>query len=278
MFFGCYFLTPTSTQYQYRRYYIGYTVNPVRRLRQHNGQLACGGAKRTKKFRPWQMILIVSKFPTSYHALQFEYLWQHLRHKKGLQRDIKAAVAQTSVRSGTFSIEMWSALYYGMYLAMKEDPWKRYGLELRFQNKQDCDTFLAIDRQFCREMQQNTNTVLVVADIQCVVKDQLDGLENKLNHVGKCCICDTTDWIVGCVRKDCNAAFHLTCFAKWNLHLGDEDHMLLPTCTICPRCKQKVYLHELRNSVNDQHNVEEMMEKEDRSSDDFVEYTENYGI
>ncbi|WVY92901.1 hypothetical protein V8G54_031989 [Vigna mungo] len=74
-FFACYLLTSLSPRYKGHTY-IGFTVNPRRRIRQHNGEIGCG-AFRTKKRRPWEMVLCIYGFPTNVSALQFEWAWQH---------------------------------------------------------------------------------------------------------------------------------------------------------------------------------------------------------
>lgn len=38
-------------------------MNPRRRIRQHNGEIS-SGAIRTRRGRPWEMVLVVYGFPT----------------------------------------------------------------------------------------------------------------------------------------------------------------------------------------------------------------------
>ena len=56
--------------------YIGYTVNPKRRLRQHNREIT-GGAKKTKNDYPWIMICYIGGFPDNKTALKYEWINNH---------------------------------------------------------------------------------------------------------------------------------------------------------------------------------------------------------
>ena len=53
-FYCCYLLRTLSPKVMNRvgNYYIGFTVDPEKRIRQHNGEIA-NGAKKTSKKRPW---------------------------------------------------------------------------------------------------------------------------------------------------------------------------------------------------------------------------------
>ena len=74
--YHCYLLRSCDPKHPYKTY-IGFTVNPHNRIRQHNGILKAGGARRTKRSgRPWEFVAIVHGFPDNITALQFEWAFQ----------------------------------------------------------------------------------------------------------------------------------------------------------------------------------------------------------
>ena len=66
-------------------YYCGITTDLVRRVRQHNGQLA-GGAKYTKGRRPVCPVFRMS-FPTQAAAARKEWAWRTMSHEQKKRYD-----------------------------------------------------------------------------------------------------------------------------------------------------------------------------------------------
>ena len=70
----CYMLLSVDGRKQ--KTYVGATVDPDRRLRQHNGELV-GGAHATKG-RVWKRRFLVGGFDGEVPALKFEWRWKYL--------------------------------------------------------------------------------------------------------------------------------------------------------------------------------------------------------
>jgi predicted GIY-YIG superfamily endonuclease len=133
----CYLLRSTSTT---GRAYVGFTVDPSKRLLRHNGILT-GGAKDTKRHRPWEYVAIVSGFADENAAKHFEYAWQHPRapwrpmagrlRRRGL---IGAAASSAVLRRLTAGLVMdsdrvaWKLRVLAVMLGM--DEWR--GLRVQF--------------------------------------------------------------------------------------------------------------------------------------------------
>ena len=89
MFF-CYILSSLNQKYLYDTY-IGFTNDPLHRFRQHNGEIK-GGARYTKKRRPWLLVAVVSNFPNKIAALKFEWAWQNPFSSNFIKNDIESKI------------------------------------------------------------------------------------------------------------------------------------------------------------------------------------------
>ena len=67
---------------------MGYSREPPRRLRQHNGELRGGAAPVAG--RPWELVLIVSGFHSKRSALAFESAWQRPHTSRHVSREWNA--------------------------------------------------------------------------------------------------------------------------------------------------------------------------------------------
>lgn len=125
-FYGVYLLVSHSEESKYKgRTYIGYTVNPNRRITQHNRGTQSGGAKRTSNKGPWKMVLIVHGFPNSISALRFEWAWQQPKVSRRLKtiKSLHAKKAKESHFQHKFRI---------LAEMLRIGPWNRLPLKIRW--------------------------------------------------------------------------------------------------------------------------------------------------
>ena len=129
------------------RTYVGATVNPDRRLRQHNRELV-GGARATASDH-WTRICLVSGFPDERAALQFEWTWKHLGRKGGpghcLERRYKALA--TLLERGKSSSTSEPFLTYpgtGLSLNIIKGPTTTYPIFEKFVYISHADTYESV--------------------------------------------------------------------------------------------------------------------------------------
>jgi structure-specific endonuclease subunit SLX1 len=133
----CYLLAPQE-QAAVSRTYVGFTVDPPRRLRQHNGELV-GGAKRTKRLGGrWRTVCVVMGFPSKFSALSFEYAWQHPYCARLSRQELAPLKALQGKRGlGQCSVHR-KLLELGGLVALCL-PFRQFPLELCFERAEELE-------------------------------------------------------------------------------------------------------------------------------------------
>jgi predicted GIY-YIG superfamily endonuclease len=270
--FACYLLRSQSRP---AVTYIGFTVDPHRRLRQHNGATV-NGAKRTSRNRPWSMVCCVFGFPSKLAALQFEWAWQHPQRTRSL-RDADS----TEIR-GTGYLARLAALQS----LLKVLPWANMQLGVVCQDRGIASRFASASGPAGQDVSTRGWSALVQAagsrglDVtralntpgsipvlaagapassasasSAVVGPSAKGVVRALAHQwrfavppvtahqgAKCSCCGQShDRGIGlrwarCCNPECSAVFHVQCAARETLQAG----RIMPHAVDCKLCMARI--------------------------------------
>eukprot|EP00698_Gefionella_okellyi_P024532 TRINITY_DN8685_c0_g1_i1.p1 TRINITY_DN8685_c0_g1~~TRINITY_DN8685_c0_g1_i1.p1 ORF type:complete len:291 (-),score=17.53 TRINITY_DN8685_c0_g1_i1:71-943(-) len=238
--FGCYLLTSENSNYK-NHTYIGFTVNPHRRIRQHNGEIV-NGARSTRTKRPWKMVMLVYGFPTKIAALQFEWAWQHPRESRKLRQ---VATSMTNAGPQT-RIKAKIRIVHEM---LHVEPWSTYPLTICCLSPEHRQ-FWAECRQPPVHMKVETtalaniklhNPTLEDSDSDPDDNDDEDAIcASQTYEPHSCVICleevAKAD-LLGCTRPKCSMVAHIRCLSEWFLGASKR---LLPTSGTCPSCRMLI--------------------------------------
>ena len=185
------------------------------------------GAKRTKRCRPWSMVMVVHGFPTKISALQFEWHWQHPRHSR--------IITGKDFSRGLTGFEASACLSFAM---LHLEPWKRYPLKVMIT---DNEVWKWYQSQLAKSVVEPPPTHMEVKEgdlsaldvyrsrqsIEDIDRQQiLDRLDNNNGPSVMDCISSTSS----CGRSidDC-----IVC----NKNVSDSLH-----CAACAHCWMKAHL------------------------------------
>ena len=286
----CYILCSLHSKYL-NSTYIGFTDDPFHRIRQHNGEIK-GGAKYTKRRRPWKLILVISNFPNKIAALKFEWAWQNPFSSNFIKGDIdnkiiipkmtkkKLSNYYTSVK---FKIEV-------LNLLINSKVFERINLNINIFDDNPVDDIVISDilksnytkinkniniEEFKKNMKANKKE-----EINNIINDELSSFEG-LNIADKCIICEEVfnnkiknnkkDELISesseggnednkesnneyIVKcKKCKCPFHMVCLANYELSKNNDTFNLVPKSADCFVCGSNLIWSEWVKDLTDQY-------------------------
>lgn len=226
-FYGVYCLISRSDRACYKnRCYIGYTVDPNRRIAQHNGGREKGGAKKTDSRGPWDMVCVVHGFPNHVAALRFEWAWQN----PSVSKVLKEEKLKKERKETPFQYQLRIACHL-----MNSKPFCRFALTFRWLIASEEKPFppsvpppAHVKKRFGKVVKEKS--VVPVEDA-------------GWDSMGTCSICEKNIekmWhLMRCTSPGelCSAHFHAKCLAEKGLEKTSEvKNQLFPLKANCPRC------------------------------------------
>ncbi|KJE90738.1 hypothetical protein CAOG_01996 [Capsaspora owczarzaki ATCC 30864] len=280
-FYGCYLLRSLNPKYK-NITYIGFTVNPGRRYKQHNSGKEKGGAVFTDRRKPWQLVLCVYGFMDKYSALRFEWAWQHpertrflktLGHKSSMYLtprlrvllDLLAAPAFARTPLCVHWVNMQAMkLLNNMPRGLPSNVSTRFGVI-----RMSTPAGRLVDLDFLDGTV--TTTPVLAADTASSAQ-----LGSSL-HPQECSVCRVciTHHDKGAVLRcsHCQAPAHTTCLARVFLQQENETSSdgavrhLLPVSGVCPRCQSSLLWVSLVRAA--------LALQQDSANSNFCETAEN---
>ncbi|PHH78183.1 hypothetical protein CDD82_3168 [Ophiocordyceps australis] len=271
--------------------YIGSTPNPPRRLKQHNGETK-GGARRTARraLRPWEMMMLISGFPSSIAALKFEWALTHSHVSLHIpaesrqqipprsKKNIKAIVTNIGVLTGVSSFVRWplnlhffSPDAYAAWEDWRATPEDAHRPALTITTDFDAPADAKAASTAARGIY---GLPLDYKPIQAYVEKahEVVTFERQGNcvHCGQELLPDQGLYAM-CSCHGCTAMGHLDCWSRHALSDDKADEVLPIRCS-CPSCGGEIrwadMMKELSLRIRGQKEVSKLVAKKKRGKKD----------
>ncbi|QYS94999.1 Structure-specific endonuclease subunit SLX1 [Trichoderma simmonsii] len=278
--------------------YIGSTPNPPRRLKQHNGE-AKGGAVRTSRdsLRPWEMIVLVSGFPSSTAALKFEWALNNPHLTLHIPKEERITVATQRKRNGMPRRKPHSlkSVIPNVHLLTSVSSFSRWPLNVHFFS-QDAhkvwkdwsktrETPVTAGPKILTDFGPSAGDasttswgIHALALDYSPMKDYIEKAHNvtSFERQGQCIHCrkemqPEQGLYAMCPNDGCEAMGHIDCWSKHAL-AGDEPGAIIPTSCKCPACSGEIrwgdMMKELSLRTRGTKEVEKLLKKKKRAKKD----------
>ena len=254
--------------------YIGYTTDPLRRLRQHNGELVNGAKRTSRKGRPWRLVLCVSGFLEQRVGLKFEFIWQHPFQSnlvKGLLGQLRG-LSKLNWAIGVLHVLLRTNLFGAMSLRLNIVDREKYDGSLEWVRKHKVPLFtpsvhdspITVHYVSGQELQ-----VLIGNDGAVVEGDMTIGREEDLEEAEAVNLLKEEQGLVACTlcalpvtslvglkctnncgsSPACSFLVHIVCASRWFNHIN-QDIELIPTKPIpCPLCSVPLHFSTLTQQL-----------------------------
>ncbi|KAF2362560.1 Structure-specific endonuclease subunit Slx1 [Trinorchestia longiramus] len=209
-FYGVYLLVSENPRFAGRTY-IGFTVDPQRRLRQHNRGSHAGGAWRTSSKGPWN-VKLKERHPDTFKK-QVEWAWQHPEFSRRLRQVPRKKTSESRLQ---YSVRLLGCI-------LRTAPWCALPLTVTWLDQRYYTSF-------AEDLHPPHHIIVRSCDISELKKNTTAQPQEVANTPALCGLCHRhvkPPYLVRCLHKECSLISHVVCLGQHLLSGSSNSHPTL---------------------------------------------------